>query len=315
MADAATGTKLCIIHRSTGKYVMSRSLETQAGQRVQLTGILCVALSAVAFGALPIFIKTAYADGAETVAVLALRFTLAALLMGSLMLARRQRWPRGRNLLTLIAMGGIGYVGQSFCFFSALNHASAGMVSLLLYLYPALVTIFGAIFLRQPLSRTKAAAVLAALAGTALIVGGDASGSLPGILLGIGAAVIYSVYILVGSRMMQAEGALPAATVVMLSAGTVFTAMAFFTQPALPSGIAGWTAVVAIALVSTVIAMVFFFAGLARLGAADAATISTLEPLVTVLLATLLLGESLTPARLAGGVIILAALVVLARAR
>lgn len=294
---------------------MPRPLNRQTGPAAPLAGILCVALSAVAFGALPIFIKGAYASGAETVAVLALRFTLAALLMSSLMLLRRQPWPRGRNLLILIAMGGIGYVGQSFCFFSALNHASAGLVSLLLYLYPALVTLFAALLLNQPLSRTKAMAVAAALAGTALIVGGDASGSLAGVLLGIGAAVIYSVYILVGSRLMQAEGALPAATVVMLSAGAVFTALAVCTQPALPAGGAGWAAVVAIALVSTVIAMVCFFAGLARLGAADAATISTLEPLVTVLLASLLLGEKLTLATVAGGGIILAALVVLARSR
>lgn len=294
---------------------MPRPPTTLAGPVAPLAGILCVALSAAAFGALPIFIKIAYAAGAETIAVLALRFTLAALLMSTLMLVRRQRWPRGRNLLTLIAMGGLGYVGQSFCFFSALNHASAGLVSLLLYLYPALVTILGALFLRQPLSRTKAAAVLAALIGTALIIGGDASGNLQGVLLGVGAALIYSVYILVGSRMMQAEGALPAATVVMLSAGVVFAVMAAFRQPALPAGAAGWMAIAAIALVSTVVAMVFFFAGLARLSAADAATISTLEPLVTVLLATIFLGEALTPAKLTGGCIILAALVVLARAR
>ena len=315
MADAATGSAFCLFTSPRNQHTMPRSPTALAGPAAPLAGILCVALSAAAFGALPIFIKIAYAAGAETIAVLALRFTLAALLMSTLMLVRRQRWPRGRNLLTLIAMGGLGYVGQSFCFFSALNHASAGLVSLLLYLYPALVTVLGALFLRQPLSRTKAAAVLAALIGTALIIGGDASGNLQGVLLGIGAALIYSVYILVGSRMMQAEGALPAATVVMLSAGVVFAVMAAFRQPALPAGAAGWTAIAAIAMVSTVVAMVFFFAGLARLSAADAATISTLEPLVTVLLATIFLGEALTPAKLTGGFIILAALVVLARAR
>ncbi|HSO10515.1 MAG TPA: EamA family transporter, partial [Desulfoprunum sp.] len=82
-----------------------------------------------------------------------------------------------------------------------------------------------------------------------------------------------------------------------------------------PEGSAGWAAVAAIALVSTVIAMVFFFAGLARLSAADAATVSTLEPLVTVFLAALFLGESITPVKLAGGIIIITALVVLARSR
>ena len=253
-----------------------------------LSGMLYVALSAASFGALPIFIKIAYASGAETVAVLALRFTFAAVLMSALMLVKGLRWPRGRNLLILIGMGGLGYVGQSFCFFSALNHASAGLVSLLLYLYPALVTVLGAIFLGQKLSRIQIGAVIAALTGTALIIGGDTTGSLQGVALGISAALIYSIYIIVGSRMMQAEGALPAATVVMLSAAAVFGAMMAVQQPALPGSASGWLAVTAIALVSTVIAMVTFFAGLARLPAADAATISTLEPLVTVILAATL---------------------------
>ena len=280
-----------------------------------LTGALYVALSAASFGALPIFIKIAYASGAESVAVLALRFAFAALAMSAIMLIKKLRWPRGRNLFTLICMGGLGYVGQSFCFFSALNYASAGLVSLLLYLYPALVTLLDAIFLRQRLSPMKLGAVMAALLGTALIIGGDATGNVQGVALGIGAALIYSVYILVGSRMMQAEGALPAATVVMIAAALVFGVMGTIQQPVLPGTASGWLAVAAIALVSTVIAMVSFFAGLARLGASDAATISTLEPLVTVILAAVFLGEPITAMKLVGGSIILTALIVLARAR
>lgn len=281
----------------------------------RLVGALSVVLSAACFGALAIFIKIAYGSGAEPVAVLSLRFIIAALPMTAIMLFKSLRWPRGRNLLTLIGMGGLGYVGQSFGYFSALNYASAGLVALLLYLYPALVAALGAIFLRQRLSGVKLAALLAALAGTALTIGGDTSGSLPGVLFGVGAALIYSIYILVGSRVTQEEGAFPSATVVMISAAAVFGVVAALQQPALPGTVSGWTAVVAIALVSTVIAMVTFFVGLARLGAADAATLSTLEPLVTVILAALFLNEPISLMKMLGGGVILTAVVVLARAR
>ncbi len=281
----------------------------------RLVGALAIALSAACFGALAIFIKIAYGSGAEPIAVLYLRFIIAALPMTAIMLFRGLRWPRGRNLLTLIGMGGLGYVGQSFGYFSALNYASAGLVALLLYLYPALVAALGAIFLRQRLSGVKLAALVAALAGTALTIGGDTSGSLPGVLLGVGAALIYSIYILVGSRVTQEEGAFPSATVVMISAAAVFGVVAALQQPALPGTVSGWTAVVAIALVSTVIAMVTFFVGLARLGAADTATLSTLEPLVTVTLAALFLNEPVSLMKMLGGSVILTAVVVLARAR
>jgi drug/metabolite transporter (DMT)-like permease len=164
-------------------------------------------------------------------------------------------------------------------------------------------------------SGVKLAALRAALAGTALTIGGDTSGSLPGVLFGVGAALIYSIYILVGSRVTQEEGVFPSATVVMISAAAVFGVVAALQQPALPGTVSGWTAVVAIALVSTVIAMVTFFVGLARLGAADAATLSTLEPLVTVILAALFLNEPISLMKMLGGGVILTAVVVLARAR
>ena len=80
-----------------------------------------------------------------------------------------------------------------------------------------------------------------------------------------------------------------------------------------PGTPAGWWAVAGIALLSTVVAMIGFFAGMQRLGAADAATLSTLEPVVTLVLAALFLGEAVGGWQLAGGALILGAVVVLVR--
>jgi drug/metabolite transporter (DMT)-like permease len=68
---------------------------------------------------------------------------------------------------------------------------------------------------------------------------------------------------------------------------------------------------VLIALVSTVVAVSAFFAGLRRVGPSEAAILSTFEPPVTVALAFLVLGERLTPVQLAGGALVLAAVIVL----
>ncbi len=179
-----------------------------------------------------IFARYAYAGGAEVIAVLLLRFVIAAALMTCFMLATRRRWPRGRNLLLLLGMGGVLYVGQSMSFFSALNHASAGLVALLLYLYPFLVTLLGALFLRQPLGVGRVVAVLAALFGTALTLGGGLAGEAVGVMLGVAAALIYSVYILAGGRVLTQEDPLAAATVVMIGAAAVFSALAIWQQPA-----------------------------------------------------------------------------------
>ena len=70
-----------------------------------------------------------------------------------------------------------------------------------------------------------------------------------------------------------------------------------------------------IALLSTVLAITLFFAGLERIGPVRASTLSTVEPLCTVVLAAWVLDESMAPVQLAGGALILAAAVLIARAR
>ena len=277
------------------------------------TGVALVALSAAAFGGLPIFARLAYADGADVIAVLASRFAIAAALMGVVLAVRRQRLPRGRLLAALAAMGGIGYVGQSASYFTALTMASAGLVALLLYLYPAIVTLLSAVILRDRLRPVTIAALGLALAGSALTIGPVRGGRLGGVVLGIAAALIYSVYILVGSRVTPRAGALPASAVVMAAAAVVYGLVALITRPAVPSSAEGWGAITGLAVVSTVVAIVAFFAGLERIGPADASTLSTLEPVVSVGLAAVVLGEGVAPLQLGGGVLILAAVAILAR--
>jgi len=264
---------------------------------------------------MPILAKLAYAEGVDLPSMLFLRFALAGVLMAVLMRLRGMRWPHGRTLLLLVAMGSLGYVGQSFCYFAALQHATAGLTALLLYLYPAIVTVLAAILTRRRLSLLRLLAVAAALLGSGLAIGGSLAGSPLGILLGVAAAMIYSIYILVGERVTPLAGAMPSSTVIMLAAAAVFGLMAFSQGAALPASPVAWAAIGGIALLSTVVAMITFFAGMARLGAADAATLSTLEPLVTVILAAVFLGEQVGGWQLAGGAIILAAVIVLARSQ
>ena len=80
--------------------------------------------------------------------------------------------------------------------------------------------------------------------------------------------------------------------------------------PTLGFGAAGWGWLVAVALVSTVGAIILFFAGLARVGPSVASILSVLEPVVTIGLAAVIFGESLSRAQLAGGALVLAAVVV-----
>lgn len=286
----------------------------QLRQTSRWGGILFVVFSAVGFGVLGIFGKAAYAAGASTSTVLFLRFLIAGTLMAVLMSALRLPWPRGKSLWILAGMGAIGYVGQAFCYFSALKHATAGLTALLLYLYPALVTLASALIGRQRLTLIKTGLVVLSLTGILLTVSNGLAGTAAGIAFGAAAAVIYTVYILVGEKVTPRTGAIPAGTVVMLSAAVVFGIATAIEGASWPIGMPGWLAVLAIAIVSTVIPIVGFFAGMQRLGATDASTLSTLEPVVTLLLAYLLLGETLGMLQALGAAMVISAVVALSRA-
>ena len=275
-------------------------------------GILLVAISAAAFGTLAILGRYAYADGMDALTILSLRFSLSALALAGMLAVRGQSWPRCRTLAQLVGMGAVGYVGQAYFYFTALNYASSGLVALLLYLYPVFVTLLSLVWLGEPITRRKGTALVLATLGLALTVGPE-GGQMVGVLLGIGAAAIYSVYIMVGTQVMRQVSAIQSSAVIFASAGVMSTGLMWIDGPHWPVSVAGWGAIGAIVLVATVLPGVTFLAGLHRIGASNAAMISTVEPVVTVVLATLLLGEVFKPITLVGGGLILAAVLVLAQ--
>jgi len=278
----------------------------------RVTGILLIAISAASFGTLAIFGRYAYANGMDIFTVLFLRFTISASIMTVILLLRKEPLPRGRILLQLIGMGALGYVGQSFSYLTAIKFASAGLVALLLYLYPMFVFILSVIVLHEKATSIKILAIMIALIGTALTVD-PAGGQLKGILLAIFAALIYSVYIIVGTNVMKHVSAVQSSTIIFASAGAVFGIFTAVNGAHFPASNTGWFAMGGIVLIATVIPVVMFLGGLERVGPTNAAMLSTLEPIVTVLLAAWLFQERLNITSLLGGGLILIAVILLTR--
>ena len=278
----------------------------------RIIGVILIVISAASFGTLAIFGRYAYAAGLDIFTLLFLRFTFSALLMAVLLIFRRESLPRGGTLGRLVGMGALGYVGQSFSYLTAIKYASAGLVALLLYLYPTIVAVLSTIFLKEKINRVKIIALGLATLGAALTANPQ-GGQWTGILLALSAAAIYSVYIIVGTGVMQQVSAVQSSTVIFTAAGIVYGALTAINGPHWPVTSAGWLALAAVTLIATVIPVATFLAGLKRIGPTDASMLSTLEPVVTVLLAALLFGEALPPVTLLGGGLILAAVLLLTR--
>jgi drug/metabolite transporter (DMT)-like permease len=288
------------------------AVATQTGRRA--LGIGLAVVSASSFGVMPVLTKVVYEDGADPIGVLAVRFGLAAVLLLLLARLRGEVLPGGRVLRQLLALGGVGYVAQSITYFFALERVPAGLATLLLYLYPALVVLLMAVVFKD---RPRVAAIVCvglATVGTALTIGPVQGGQTLGVLFGLGSALAYACYVVAGSR-VHGVGPIATAAVVMSACAAVYAALALATRPQLPSAASAWWALGGVALIGTVVAVATFFAALALLGPADTSVVSAFEPVVSVAVAALVLGERLGPVQVLGGAVVLLAVCVLARLR
>ena len=275
--------------------------------------LLCI-LSAAGFGTMAIFGKLAYEQDVAVGDLLLVRFALAAAIL--LAIAHARGVLRGlsrRSALVALAMGAIGYATQAGLFFSALERMDASLLALIIYTYPVLVVAVAIALGRERASVRRLAGLVAASVGAALVLAGAASGHFDALAtaMGFGAALAYTTYILIGDRVV-AGIALPALAALICTGATITFALAAVARggPQLGFSLAGWGWIAAIALASTVFAIVTFFAGLERVGPSAAAILSVFEPVVTVALAALVFGESLSAIQLAGGLLVLVAIVV-----
>jgi drug/metabolite transporter (DMT)-like permease len=274
--------------------------------------LLCLA-SATAFGAMGIFGKLAYAEGATVGTLLAARFVLAAALLwvyaaGSRGVRRLRAVPR-RDLALALGLGAFGYSAQAGSYFAALDRLDASLLSLLVYTFPAIVAVTAVAIGRERASRRTAVALTLASAGLVLVLAGAAAGALDplGTALGLTAALIYSAYILSSEGVAERIGPVVLSTLVCTGAAATLTLGGLVGGQLDLGGVSatgyGWLA--GLAVVSTVGAVGLFFAGLQRVGPTAASILSTLEPVVTVGLAFAVFGESLGGAQLAGAALVL----------
>lgn len=274
------------------------------------SAIALILLSALGFGSMAIFAKAAYAAGVSPSMLLVLRFALAVGMLAPLVWMRGVKLPRGRALAGFLLMGAL-YTAQSQSYFTALVYASSGLVGLLLYVYPVLVTVLAVTFGSERLDRRTLVLLIVAIAGMAVMLGGDLQGQPLGIALGLLAAAIYAVYILLGSRVSQGVDPLAGTLVIMGAAALGNGGFALASGAAFPATPDAWFAIAAIALATT-IAISCFLVGIKHVGPSQASIISTLEPVITLCLGVALLAETVSAGQLLGGAMVLIAVILLA---
>lgn len=279
-------------------------------------GVALILISALGFAAMPLWIKDAYAHGFGPQALVALRFGVVAIVFWAIVVARgglRRRPPRGA-VISAFLLGLTCYALENHLYFAAVDHLDAGIVALVLSIYPALV-VGGAIALgRERAQPARMAALALALLGAVLVLSGGAAGALnaTGVLLALGSALAYATYLLIGDRLVGALDPFLLLALATSGAAVALTTTALGTgQLVLPAQAAAWQDFAGLVAFSSVLPLAALWCGVRLIGASTAAIVASIEPAATVTLAAVLLGEQLADLQLAGGALVVGAVVLL----
>ncbi|HUG48258.1 MAG TPA: DMT family transporter [Candidatus Limnocylindria bacterium] len=314
--------------------------------RERALGLGLVILSACGFGSGALFAKPIYASGVDWLTLLAWRFLFAALLSWAWLLLwpaqRRALLRLSRRRVAVLVLLGLLYLGNSGTYFAGLETVDASLAALIVYLYPALVAVMSIRFARRLEGRRAWAALGMATLGVALAVGGIEPGNAPpieGLLLILASPLFYAIWIILAARLSgeraangratqgtavpphdseattqpEQTDAAPAAAI-MLTATAVgwWLAALALDRPVAPAQIPAeaWPHLLGVGVLATAVAVQAFYAGARRIGAAQASLVSTVEPVYTIVLATLLFGEVLGPVQVVGGILVIGGVLV-----
>lgn len=289
-------------------------------RRSAYIGVGCTLLGSIAFSGKPVIIKMAYGYGVDVMTLLALRMLFA------LPFFLAMAWWAGapgtlsrRDWGAVLFLGFIGYYLGSYFDFAGLQYISASLGRLILFLYPTVVLLISAIYLKQRIRAKHVVSLLLSYGGIVLVFGEEASlqGAIGPTLLGaalvFASAVSYAIYLIAGTQLIRKLGSMRFTAYASISA-TIFVIGTFMgthgpARLAVPNELYALTLVLAV--FSTVVPLWLMAEGLKRIGANQASLVACIGPLATIALAHVFVGEPVTLIQLAGATLVLGGVVII----
>ncbi|MBU3180007.1 DMT family transporter [Clostridium psychrophilum] len=280
-------------------------------------GILYIILSACAFGIMPILAKLSYRGGANTYTTLFLRFFFAAIMLLyylkskgiSLKLAKKQ-------LILVLIIGVFGFTFTTSSLFMSYNYISIGMASMIFYTYPSIVTLLSYVIYKEKIYSRKIISLVISLIGIYILIDiRSATFNLKGVILAGIAAILYSLYVIgashkefrnINSYVLTFYISCASAVVMFLAASTTRNFNINISFYAL-------VAILLIAFISTVVALMTFLEGVRIIGPSKASIFSTIEPIVGLMMGTLVLGEPISSRIIVGSIMIVMSVIILTK--
>ncbi len=278
-------------------------------------GVLCVILSAILFGTMPLLTRIAYAHGSNAYTVSFGRFFFGSAMLGIVVAALPNRTIKisKSQFLALLKLS-IPYALMPILLYASYTYIDSGMATTLHFTYPIAVMLIMVIFCKAQLDTRQVICAVLCAGGMALLYTPNGQMSIQGILLAVCSGIVYVIYIvLLGKSIVKELPSLVLAFwVSLLSTVEIGMIAAFSGNLVFGLDGVGWAAEAGLALLTTVFALALFQKGVFLCGEVKASLFSTFEPLTGIVIGVIVFHETLSVKKIIGILGILAASMLLA---
>ncbi len=281
----------------------------------QMLGLLLAIGAALGFSIKAIFVKLAYQYGVDAITLLMFRmlFALPFFVVFAIIEERKADSPISLKHMGIIFMLGlIGYYLSSLLDFIGLQYITAGLERLILFIYPTIVVMISALFFGKRITKEAVIALLLSYTGIALAMYHDVqiSGEFAvyGAVLVFGATVTYSIFLVgsgevipkVGAKRFTAYAMIISCIAVIIQFG-LLRDISDLRQP-----VEVYAYGFAMAVFSTVIPAFLLASSIHRIGASQTAIVGALGPIVTIVIAAVVLNEAVSLMQMVGALFVIA---------
>jgi drug/metabolite transporter (DMT)-like permease len=286
-------------------------------KRKKVIGTALVMMSSLGFSIGPTLAKYAYDEGTNPLGVMTIRFTIASLLMIILrqFLMRSAQLPSFSLLIEMFAVGALGITTVSFTYFLAIEDIDTGLAIVIWYCNPLVVVFISWIIYKKPPSRNIVVSLVFSITGIAITTGQVKSGSSSAIALIFVSAFLFAFYLLGLSHTLKKTDLLTGVTFInfgaMLGYWLICAVLPFGLSVEFPTNAKSWIYIGAFALFGTVVPFMFSFAGMKRVGPSMLSVITTIEPVLAIIMGIIFLSEPITTPRVVGAIFVIGALIAL----
>ena len=264
---------------------------------LQTKGVILAIISAICYGMNPLGALFLYEEGLNVNSVIFYRFIFASILLAIFMLIKKDSFYLKFKEIILLALLGLLFGISAISLFNSFLYMDAGLASTVLFIYPIFVAIIMALFFKEKNSIITILSIVFAFIGVVLLYESDgANVSNFGIFLVIVSSLCYAIYIVIINQYLKMS-ALKVTFYSMLFCTRTILIHSFFDSSLNIMPLVNfnmWFYTIFLALVPTIISLLFLIKAIQLIGSTSASILGALEPLTAVLIGVYVFNEKIT---------------------